>query len=64
MQTKKEQQKIQNIFAAKKIEVEYIDIASDPDGELQKKKKKMRELCGDTAALPPQICNNDTYCGV
>ena len=24
----------------------------------------MRELCGDTTALPPQICNADTYCGV
>lgn len=27
-------------------------------------KEKMRELCGDDKALPPQLFNGDAYCGV
>lgn len=40
-------------------DVQYIDVAADEDA-----KKKMRDLIGDPSAVPPQIFNGDTYCGV
>ena len=40
-------------------EVKYIDVAADEDA-----KKKMRDLSGNPSAIPPQIFNGDTYCGV
>ena len=40
-------------------EVKYIDVAASEDA-----KKKMRELSGNEKAVPPQIFNGDTYCGV
>ena len=43
----------------KGTKVEYIDVASSDDD-----KKRMRDLSGDPKALPPQIFNGDTYCGV
>lgn len=36
-----------------------VDICQD-----QKDKDSMRKIVGDCKALPPQICNGDTYCGV
>ena len=56
---KKQQQKIEMILGAKKYEVEYIDVAASDEA-----KKKMRDLSGNHKALPPQIFNNDQYCGV
>ena len=47
------------ILSSKKIEVEYIDVAASDDA-----KQKMRELSGNPKALPPQIFNDDQYCGV
>ena len=44
---------------AKKIPYEKVDIAADEEA-----KKKMRDLIGDPKALPPQLFNDDTYCGV
>ena len=47
------------VLGSKKIPYEKIDIAaSDED------KAKMREVVGDPKALPPQLCNDDQYCGV
>lgn len=58
---KKNQQKIEMILQKnyKGNEVKYIDVSADEDA-----KKKMRDLSGNQSAVPPQICNGDTYCGV
>ncbi|XP_051909467.1 SH3 domain-binding glutamic acid-rich-like protein 3 [Hippocampus zosterae] len=57
-QTKKDQQKLFMVLESKKIPFERVDIAaSDADKEL------MRSIVGDPKALPPQICNGNTYCG-
>ncbi len=47
------------ILDGKKIETEWIDVAAS-----EAAKEKMRELIGDPKAVPPQIFNGDTYCGV
>ena len=47
------------ILGSKKISFEKVDIAASEDA-----KQKMRKIVGDSAALPPQLCNGDTYCGV
>ena len=58
---KKQQQRIEMVLGKnyQGTEVKYIDVAADEDA-----KKKMREIAGDDKAVPPQICNGDTYCGV
>ncbi|XP_030850848.1 SH3 domain-binding glutamic acid-rich-like protein 3 [Strongylocentrotus purpuratus] len=57
-ETKKNHQKIKMILDRKKIKCEDIDIAQSTDA-----KQKMRDIVGDPKALPPQICNGETYCG-
>ena len=57
MRTK--QQKIEMVLDSKKIEYEKIDITAD-----EAFKQEMRNIVGDPKALPPQLCNGDTYCGV
>ncbi len=47
------------ILDGKKIPYDKIDIAASED-----EKKKMRDLAGNPKALPPQLCNDDNYCGV
>ena len=47
------------ILSGKKIPFVIIDIAADASA-----KDKMRSIIGDPKALPPQIFNGDTYCGV
>jgi len=47
------------VLAGKKIPYEVVDVAASEDD-----KKKMRELIKDPKALPPQIFNEDQYCGV
>uniref|UniRef100_A0A3Q2XP51 SH3 domain-binding glutamic acid-rich-like protein 3 n=1 Tax=Hippocampus comes TaxID=109280 RepID=A0A3Q2XP51_HIPCM len=55
---KKGQQKLFMVLESKKIPFEKVDIAaSDADKGL------MRSIAGNPTALPPQICNGDTYCG-
>ena len=58
---KKQQQKIEMILQKnyKGNEVKYIDVSADEDA-----KEKMRALSGNPTAVPPQIFNGDTYCGV
>ena len=58
-QIKKHQQKIEMILSSKGYDVEYIDVAASEED-----KKKMRDLSGNPKALPPQIFNDDQYCGV
>lgn len=41
------------------VTVEYVDVAAS-----EADKKKMRDLSGNSKALPPQFFNGDTYCGV
>lgn len=47
------------VLDSKKIEHEKVDVAASEDH-----KKKMRDLIGDPKALPPQLFNDDEYCGV
>ena len=47
------------ILDAKKIAYDKVDISADESG-----KAKMREIAGNPKALPPQLCNVDSYCGV
>ena len=58
-QIKKHQQKIEMILDSKMIPYEKKDISANGDD-----KAKMRAIVGDEKALPPQLCNGDTYCGV
>ena len=56
---KKQQQRIEMTLSGKKIPFEKVDVASSEEN-----KKRMREIAGKPTALPPQLCNGDTYCGV
>ena len=58
-QIKKNQQKLRFTLESKHIEFELIDVAASDDA-----KEEMRRLSGNPTALPPQIFNGTTYCGV
>ncbi|XP_064404755.1 SH3 domain-binding glutamic acid-rich protein homolog [Halichondria panicea] len=58
LEIKKNQQKIEMILDSKKIAFVKIDVAADEDA-----KKRMRELMENPSAIPPQLFNDDTYCG-
>ncbi|XP_038078708.1 SH3 domain-binding glutamic acid-rich-like protein 3 [Patiria miniata] len=58
IEMKKKQQHIEMILDSKKVQYEKIDVAAE-----EEQKKKMRDLIGDQAALPPQLFNGDTYLG-
>ena len=47
------------VLSGKKIAFIKVDVSMDSDG-----RDKMREIVGDETALPPQIANGDSYCGV
>ena len=47
------------ILDAKKIEYKKIDVAADETA-----KQRMRDLSGNSTAIPPQLFNDDQYCGV
>ena len=47
------------ILDAKKIPYEKLDVAAD-----ESLKARMRELSGNPKAIPPQLFNDDQYCGV
>ncbi|KAM8883058.1 SH3 domain-binding glutamic acid-rich-like protein 3 [Synchiropus splendidus] len=55
---KSQQAQVMRILDSKSIEYELIDISTD--GELR---EKMRTKAGDSAAAPPQLFNEDQYCG-
>lgn len=58
MEMKTKQQRIENVLTSKNITFDRIDISSSEED-----KNKMREIVGDPKALPPQITNDDVYCG-
>ena len=58
MEIKKKQQKIQMVLEGMKIEYSIFDISSSDEH-----KKEMREGCNNEQALPPQIFNENIYCG-
>ena len=47
------------ILSSKGYDVEYIDVAASEEA-----KQRMRDLSGNPKALPPQIFNEEQYCGV
>uniref|UniRef100_A0A4W5PE46 SH3 domain-binding glutamic acid-rich-like protein 1 n=1 Tax=Hucho hucho TaxID=62062 RepID=A0A4W5PE46_9TELE len=65
LQIKKQQQDVMGFLSANKIEFEECDIAANEDN-----RKWMRENVPEEARpaagnpLPPQIFNQDIYCGV
>ncbi|XP_072019041.1 SH3 domain-binding glutamic acid-rich-like protein 3 [Amphiura filiformis] len=58
LEVRKQQQKIELVLDSKKIPYQTIDIAQSDDF-----KAKMREIAGNPKALPPQLTNDDRYCG-
>ncbi|XP_060947353.1 SH3 domain-binding glutamic acid-rich-like protein 3 [Limanda limanda] len=58
LKIKKDQQKIEMTLDSLKIPYTNVDIAQNVED-----KDEMRRIAGDPTALPPQICNGDTYCG-
>jgi len=57
LELKKHQQRISMVLTSKKIPHECYDIATN-----NAYKEKMREICGATS-VPPQIMNDEKYCG-
>ncbi|KAM4634008.1 SH3 domain-binding glutamic acid-rich-like protein 3 [Polymixia lowei] len=57
-QVKKQQQSIFFYMDSKKIPYKAVDITQKTED-----KEEMRRKVGNPTALPPQICNGDTYCG-
>ena len=53
------QRMIQKVLDSERIQYEVVDVASCGDYE----KQKMRDVVGNVKALPPQIANDETYCG-
>ncbi|XP_072018197.1 SH3 domain-binding glutamic acid-rich-like protein 3 [Amphiura filiformis] len=58
MEIVKQQRKMEVILVSKEIEFQKIDISASEDV-----KAKMREIADDPKALPPQLTNDETYCG-
>ena len=58
IEIKKHQQKIDLVLSSLGIPYTRLDISTSVEIRI-----KMRELVGDDKALPPQICNGETYCG-
>ncbi|CAL8393806.1 unnamed protein product [Arctogadus glacialis] len=58
LKTKKQQQHILMVLDGRKIVHTDVDVTQDPEN-----KDKMRRVACNDAALPPQICNGDQYCG-
>ena len=57
---KKKQRRILDVLKSKGYDVEEVDIAASGTSN----KEKMRRLCKDQTALPPQICKGEEYIGV
>ena len=56
---RKGQQEIEHVLQANKIDYQIKDVATS-----QFNKYQMTIYARDSRALPPQIVNNDQYCGV
>lgn len=59
IQVKSQQAEVIRILDSKSIQYELIDISVG--GELR---DEMRSKAGDPTAVPPQLFNEDQYCGV
>lgn len=59
LQIRKQQSHMKDVLDGKKVKYEEIDISSSSED-----RDKMRELCGDPKALPPQIFRGNKYLGV
>jgi uncharacterized ubiquitin-like protein YukD len=59
LQIRNHQSQIKRVLDCKKIEYKEVDISASEED-----KNKMRKIAEDDKALPPQIANGDTYCGV
>ncbi|XP_025082709.1 SH3 domain-binding glutamic acid-rich-like protein 3 [Pomacea canaliculata] len=55
---RKQQSHMKDVLDGKKVKYEEIDISSSSED-----RDKMRELCGDPKALPPQIFRGNKYLG-
>lgn len=55
---KKRQERILTILEGKRIPFEKVDIAVNEDD-----KHRMRDLCGEPTALPPQVFKGEKYLG-
>lgn len=61
---KKRQQRVLMILDSKNVEYETIDI-TEPGKELEKEFMQANSIARDSKyPLPPQIFNEDDYCGV
>ncbi len=58
-QVKSQQAEVMRILESKSIQYELVDISMD--GELR---EEMRSKAGNPTAAPPQLFNEDQYCGV
>lgn len=64
LQVKKRQQRVMMILDSKNVEYEIIDI-TEPDKELEKEFMQANSNARNNKyPLPPQIFNEDDYCGV
>lgn len=59
LQVKSQQAQIIRVLDSKSIQYELVDISVD--SELR---DEMRSKAGDRTAAPPQLFNEDQYCGV
>ncbi|XP_055750067.1 SH3 domain-binding glutamic acid-rich-like protein 3 [Salvelinus fontinalis] len=57
-EVKSQQAEVMRILDSKSIQYELIDISVG--GEVR---DEMRSKAGNPTAVPPQICNEDQYCG-
>ncbi|KAE8623866.1 hypothetical protein XENTR_v10005762 [Xenopus tropicalis] len=55
---KSKQSEITRILDSKCIKYETVDISADNNIRTE-----MRQMCGNPNAFPPQIFNDDQYCG-
>ncbi|RXN03074.1 SH3 domain-binding glutamic acid-rich 3 [Labeo rohita] len=55
---KQHQQEIFQFLESKKFKYFAVDISQSPD-----KKEEMRKKVGNPSAMPPQVFNEDKYCG-
>lgn len=59
LQVKSQQAQIMRVLESKSIQYELVDISVGPEV-----RDEMRSKAGDPTAAPPQLFNEDQYCGV
>ncbi|CAM9540863.1 unnamed protein product, partial [Lampetra planeri] len=56
---KSNQSEVQRVLEAKGLKFEMVDIAANDEH-----RQNMRKLSGNPTAMPPQLFNENAYCGV